>query len=320
MKGDGKFLPLVIIGLVFVLVFALSRSVSFISPLSPISFNVATTTPGNNLFNVLGEFKNPSHSSTNGTSNGGNTTGTNETPLSERVSLQAGNASYESDPAKEYITLQVRGNGSPISISGWQLETDRTTVSPSQSVQTSKSRVTIPLGTALPLNYAVNNGQPIVLESGQHAIITTGESPRTYPASLSISFQTNKCSGYFTGGDYTFSPYLSAPSCPWASNEVENVSSLEDACVNYIKGLSGCTDPMLKQDKKINLFSNQCREFILRTFNYRGCVTLHKDDQNFYGDEWRIYLDRTQELWKKGDVIRLLDSEGNEITRLTLSY
>lgn len=313
MKGDGKLLPIVIIGLIMVLIFTVSRSKSYTSPFSPISFNTNSS-----LTDALKEFgkgnNSGSYTSTD-TSTTGNTSRP-EAPLSERVTFSSGNASSERDPNREYVSFYVSSGGSPVIISGWTLESRRITAGSSQTLLESKTEYKIPEGAVLPDNFGNSIVTPIVLTGGERVVVTSGHSPQVYPASLSVSFKTNACSRYFEPG-YSFMPSLSAPSCPSPYNEVEGVS-LEDACVRYIEGLWSCSDPTLTDNPKLNLFSNQCREFISKTFNYKSCVALHKSDTDFYGSEWRVYLDRTGDLWKKGDTVRLLDQNGVEITRMTI--
>jgi hypothetical protein len=312
-KGDGKLLPLVIIGLIMVLVFTVSRSKSYISPFSPISLNT-----NGSLTDALKNFgKNGNTGSyvSTDTSATGNTTRP-ETPLSQRVTLSSGNSYSERDPNREYISLYVSSNGSPVTISGWKLQSDRVTAGSSQTLQESKSEYVIPQGSVLPDNFGNSAVAPIVLNGGERVIITSGHSPQVYPASLSVSFKTNACTRYFEPG-YEFVPSMSAPSCPSPYNEVKGVA-LEENCITYIEGLWSCKNPTLTDSPKLNLYSNQCREFVNKTFNYKGCVSLHKNDTNFYGNEWRVYLDRTGDLWKKGDTIRLFDTDGTEITHITL--
>ncbi|MDP2649100.1 MAG: hypothetical protein Q8P19_04365, partial [bacterium] len=65
--------------------------------------------------------------------------------------------------------------------------------------------------------------------------------------------------------------------------------------------------------------SGTCRSFLANVLTYNGCVNVSKGGEVFASSSWRIFLNRTAELWSNShDVIRLLDSEGRVVD--VLSY
>jgi hypothetical protein len=64
--------------------------------------------------------------------------------------------------------------------------------------------------------------------------------------------------------------------------------------------------------------SKACREWVKSHFGYESCVAKHVGDENFYGGQWRIYLNRTWELWDDSrEVITLYDSSGLLVDQLS---
>jgi hypothetical protein len=55
----------------------------------------------------------------------------------------------------------------------------------------------------------------------------------------------------------------------------------------------------------------ECTDFIYKKVNYPACIDTHKNDKDFYQNEWRIFLKRSETLWKNSrEDIVLLDEEG----------
>lgn len=202
----------------------------------------------------------------------------------------------ENNPQKEYIELRPSFSAKDsMPISGWYLQNRDGT------------KAQIPKGTNLAYSARVNPQQTIYLNSGDRAIIITGESP------VGTSFRLNKCTGYF-GQFQEFNPSL-PKHCPDPEDELENSSLYyEDECYNYVKTLSRCETPL--RDFALDI-SNDCREFLNEDLTYTSCVDAHKNDDDFYEKEWRIYLGRNEELWSNGrDAIRLFDDKGNLIKEI----
>ena len=193
----------------------------------------------------------------------------------------------ESNPNQEYVEIQAsKDNKNPLNISGWKL----------------KGKigldVAIGQGTILYVPGQANPQQVIVLKPGEKAIIVTGLS------SLGTSFKLNKCAGYFEQFQ-DFTPRLPRE-CPLAEDE-DLPNNLKDACLDFIERIGRCEvvesiPPAMDQT---------CQNYVSTKISYKSCVEAHKNDTDFYKPEWRIYLGRGEELWKRSrEVIVLTDQNG----------
>ena len=64
--------------------------------------------------------------------------------------------------------------------------------------------------------------------------------------------------------------------------------------------------------------SPECNIYMRENINYGSCVQKHKNDKDFYNHEWRVYLERDQQLWKdRREVIKLLDTNGKTIDAIS---
>ena len=224
-------------------------------------------------------------------------------PFSNVVSIShfVSNAS-SSDPKSEYVQISVAQNASgPVDITKWTLG----------SGATGNSEI-IPKGTAVPTSGVVNAADDIKLEPGDTAFIISGESP------VGASFRENKCIGYFSSFQQ-FSPSLpqSCPSAPDELNKFYGTPFIHDpSCIDFADSLSRCQVAVIPLSSTLSL---TCREFMESHINYNGCLSAHRDDQDFNGTTWRIYLGRTEPLWRaKHEVVELLDSHGKTVD--TFSY
>lgn len=207
------------------------------------------------------------------------------------VILNYGNRS--TDPGQEYLTIKVSGGGNKnILLTGWQVKS-----------LASGNSVTIPKGTYLFFTGTINSEEDIYLTLGDTLYLVTGSSPN------GSSFKSNKCSGYLTQFQ-TFVPYINNI-CPRPKNE--DLSSIpkrviNDACFDYIDYFPTCriqTEPLPQN------WSSECYSFIYDKINYPSCVNAHKSDTDFYQPEWRVYLKRSEKLWKNSrETIVLYDSSG----------
>jgi len=197
----------------------------------------------------------------------------------------------KSNPQKEYIEIYASPNNKvPMNISNWSIE------------GTSGEKITIGKSAYLPYLGEVGFQQEILLSPGEKIIVTTGESP------VGTSFRANKCIGYLSQMQ-DFYPSLSR-GCPNPARE-ESITALTDsACVAYVtKNFKPCTT-------YFNLpaeLSSSCRQYIDQKINYNGCVDSHKYDSDFYKPEWRVYLGRSEELWKNRNETVILSDENNKV-------
>ncbi|MFA5942316.1 MAG: hypothetical protein WC798_01445 [Candidatus Paceibacterota bacterium] len=201
-----------------------------------------------------------------------------------------------SNPVNESVEITVAQNaGVPVNLSGWRLVSDATS-----------KTATIPKGTEIPTSGTINESEDIVLTPGIRAIVISGSSP------IGASFRENKCIGYFSTFQ-KFSPSL-PQNCPMPQNELATfyeAGYLRDAsCLDAVKKISRC-QVMLTPPTTV---SNACQNFMVKYLNYNGCVTAHKNDTDFLGTTWRIYLGRTSALWRPThEIVKLLDTNSKTV-------
>lgn len=200
------------------------------------------------------------------------------------------------NPVNESLELTVAQNaGVPVNLSGWRFFSGAT-----------NKAATIPKGTEIPVSGTINESEDIVLTPGTRAIVISGSSP------IGASFRENKCIGYFSTFQ-KFSPSL-PQNCPTPQNELATFYAdgyVRDAsCLDAVKKISRC-QVMLTPPTTV---SNACQNFMVKYLNYNGCVTAHKNDTDFLGTTWRIYLGRTSALWRPThEIVKLLDSNGKTV-------
>ncbi len=200
------------------------------------------------------------------------------------------------NPDDEYIEIDVSQNANvPVDLTGWTLESDAT-----------GNASIIPKGTEVPVSGIVNAAQDIVLVPGERALVISGQSP------IGGSFRDNKCIGYFSTFQ-NFSPPL-PQNCPIPSNELSSFYGAgyirDSACINYVNTLSRCQVSLTPPTN----VSGTCQSFLIKYLNYNGCVEAHQNDADFEGNTWRIYLGRTNSMWRtKNEVVKLLDATGKTV-------
>ncbi|MFZ2621489.1 MAG: hypothetical protein WAX85_02990 [Minisyncoccia bacterium] len=202
-------------------------------------------------------------------------------------------------PSEEYITIRVASNATTsILVTGWTLKSVNGGVS-----------VKIPKGTYLLFSGKQNVEEDIYLTGGDTLYLITGTSPN------GASFKLNKCSGYLNQFQ-TFTPYISS-NCPVPRDE--DLSSipkvvLNDACLDYIETFPQCR---IQEGPLPVKWNRECTDFIINKISYAGCIETHKDDKDFYGKEWMVYLKRNNSLWKiKRENVILYDLDGKIVGEL----
>jgi len=200
------------------------------------------------------------------------------------------------DQKNEYVELSVAQNaGVPVNLSEWKLVSDA-----------SGNVSAIPRGTEVPISGTINAAENIVLSPGMRAIIVSGQSP------IGASFRENKCIGYFSTFQ-NFNPSL-PQNCPSPSDELAaryGAGYIRDpACIEHVDRLSRCQVALTPPPGA----SGACQNFLVTYLNYNGCVAAHKNDADFAGNTWRIYLGRTSPLWRvRHEVVKLLDVNGKTV-------
>lgn len=220
----------------------------------------------------------------------------NQSEYYGQVSLLYANRS--TDVSQEYLTIKASGASKTIPITGWTLKSS-----------SSGNSVTIPKATYLFFAGMQNSAGDINLSSGDTLYLVTGSSPN------GVSFKVNKCSGYLAQFQ-TFVPYINNQ-CPRAQDE--NLSEIpkrieNDSCFDYIDSINQCRTQT--ENLPINL-SYECKNFITKKLNYSSCVETHKNDTDFYKQEWRVYLRRSERVWKdRRENIVLYDRLGKVVSEL----
>ena len=229
----------------------------------------------------------------------------------QEVKLSSGSAFNSIYPNQEYVEITADSrNSEPVDISGWTL-----TNKPAPGYRFKS--VKIPLANRLLTGFSNQTPQDrVVLNPGEKAVIVTGKMPASVPYVVS-SFLVNKCSGYLEDlPHYQFTPSLWS-NCPRPEKEVD-INLLDENCYRYVRSLGNCHTPYVTTDRdgyelidgKTNL-SAACRLFVKTQFSYSNCLARHQSDSDFFGKEWRIYLNQTDDLWYKNrDAISLYDSQG----------
>lgn len=148
----------------------------------------------------------------------------------------------------------------------------------------------------------------VYLPPGGRALISSGRSP------VGTSFRANMCSGYLEQFQ-EFSPSF-VKECPTPLEELAHAGLSTDlACRAFVEKLPRC---QTYQGRVPSDLSASCKAFVAEKLNYNSCVATHKNRNDFYRNEWRIFLDQETELWReKNEIIRLIDAKGATIDAIT---
>lgn len=210
--------------------------------------------------------------------------------------------SRSSDPKKEYVVIRVNSSATTtIPVTGWTLKS-----------LWSGTTVTIPKATYLYFAGMINSEENIYLSPNDTLNLITGYSPN------GASFKTNKCSGYLTQFQ-TFTPSISR-SCPAPRNE--DLSSIPKtvnniACFDYINSMPSCKIQVNPLPGDYYKWSGECKTFIYDKINYPSCVNTHKSDEDFYKNEWYVYLKRNDKIWlDRSEEVVLYDHLGKIVDEI----
>lgn len=210
------------------------------------------------------------------------------------------NINKSNQASQEYAVIRMSGlSTTAINITGWTLK----------STSTGNS-ISIPQGTYLYFAGTQNVEENIRLENQDTLYLITGTSPN------GSSFKLNKCSGYLQQFQ-NFNPYL-ATNCPLPRNEdLSSIprSPVNDSCLDYIDSFPSCR---IQTETLPANWSYECTRFIYEKINYPSCVNTHKNDKDFYMHEWRVYLKRSEPLWKdRRENIVLYDEVGKIVDSIS---
>lgn len=232
-------------------------------------------------------------------------------PWQGKVRLQRGNGRYETDPDREYVVIQMTRAGENVDITGWTLmnakDNQPIRSGANEFYYPNADRVTIGYGARIVSNTGGSGGERIVVPKGGRAIVTTGNPPDTFPALINTSFLDTKCTGYFAEAGVF--PGGVGARCVSPRQE-PGIDTVSEACYDFIRGIGSCRTPTYERMERANI-SNQCRSYIAEHFDYKGCVTYHQYDSDFFGNVWHVYLFQSTELWSRSsDTISLFDENG----------
>ena len=123
---------------------------------------------------------------------------------------------------------------------------------------------------------------------------------------ISRNLRLNKCIGYLEN-DYDFIPQLPR-NCPQVSRS--DVQYLSGQCQSYALSLGNCRLPDVSFYNSLpgNDDGNKCRAF-LSNINYNSCVREHRNDPDFYLNDWRVWAGRNI-LDPQHDTVKLFDNNG----------
>jgi len=218
--------------------------------------------------------------------------------LSKTLTIDGVAGAQITSPSREYtrIILPADAKKSEV-LSGLSLKSGALGIS-----------VIIPDATTIPLQGVVYRTEPVKLNPGDRAIISTGRSP------LGTSFEVNLCSGYLN----QFQEYVPdlRRDCPTPIDELKLAGPYnESMCRDFVDSIPRCTTSRTAPPSTL---SSSCRAFVIEKLTYNSCVTRHKNDTDFLTGEWRLFLGRTEELWKnKQEIIRLMNTKGETLDAIT---
>jgi hypothetical protein len=124
------------------------------------------------------------------------------------------------------------------------------------------------------------------------------------------------CTEYFEQfQDYTPSLQSDCPDPEEEALKNPQKTAGNTECIDFIDRLRSCE---LYTQTIPGSLGASCQSFIQNDLSYNGCVTAHRNDPDFYQNEWRVFLNRQQELWgNTHDQVRLLDENGNLIASVS---
>lgn len=157
-------------------------------------------------------------------------------------------------------------------------------------------------------SFAIPRAQKVYSFGGVESDIVLNSFDKVYLYSgrgLKGNFQLNKCTGYLEDSS-PFTPSVPR-GCAYISRS--DVETFSGPCQQYALSLNSCEIPSANPPVPIEDLA--CREF-LRNLNYVGCVVKHRNDSDFFDDEWRVWMDNQMDIFDPAyDRIQLLDLKGN---------
>src|SRR3989344_1082320 len=194
------------------------------------------------------------------------------------------------NPLSERIVLTNRSKSESIAVTGWEFETSL------------GMRFTIPSAYNLPGIPDTSLG-PITIVPGGQVRITIGKQEK-YSA-----FRENICTGYFVE-QTKFTPSISKQ-CP--ETDSFDLLYLGDKCIATIDKVPRCTIPTATQ---FFAQSSACSSYMIEHMSYAGCVRDHRYDEDFYENQWFVWLNRDTEMFRNiHETLTLRDLAGKFVDK-----
>lgn len=240
----------------------------------------------------------------------------NSSLYSANVRLNLGNIRSVSYPEDQYIYISNRGwRAGPVYVGGWTLENG------SLSSTKNKKKVILPISAVEYYNPYSSSGNakvPLVLNPGESLIISVGERPAGRKLPLTTSFKENVCMGYLENlSGLDLEPSLSVR-CPSELDFVDK-DKVRDECYSLVRRLPRCTEPKVVNDC-VNSYCevpSSCRRLVEDIFGYENCFNKRKNQDDFLGDTWRVYLGYSSNIFRKSNgYLALYDNQGLLVDRI----
>lgn len=189
-------------------------------------------------------------------------------------------------PELESISIENRSGSEKISITDFTIENSR------------GERFLVPRGYDLP-GFSAPAQDLILLKPGERVMVTVGRQDRH------LDFRQNICTGYF---DETskFMPSLSHQ-CPLP--DTKRLTNLSDRCLRIIDATASCRQPSYE-----GFVDSDCSAYMSQNLNYAGCVRNYRSREDFYSQEWLVWMQRSSEFLRNvHDKVILRDAQGKVV-------
>ena len=215
------------------------------------------------------------------------------------VLLDRVSAIKETRPDREYLVILASNNiRNSVDITDWKV-----------FGRNKKTSYRIPKATEI-YELSSSKRSNVEVEGGDLVILSSGRSP------LNNSFKLNKCSGYQQQFKQ-FNPSIKT-NCPKPLVELERDNTVpftDDICYIEVSSIKQC-ETVTQTPSGV---SRECRRFLENVLNDEGCAKAHREDEDFFLGEWRLFLNSSRELWEDELNIIYLVDESNQLVA-TLLY
>ncbi len=209
-------------------------------------------------------------------------------PFYNKITISSFSQSYD-QYYPSIVSLRVQGAVKEgINISGWTIKGKR------------GGMLTLPKGVKDFSVGGYNKEENITIKEGEYITASSARSP------VNTNFLLNECTGYLNAM-YTFVPSLGG-SCP--SFDTRVISNFGGACQSFAQSMGGCRVPTSEELNRFTLPEDVACHTFLTNINYAGCYRTHRNDSNFFGKEWRVWLNTPFNFNRDHDRIFLYDNNG----------